>query len=65
MVSLEAYLLRIGLASRTRHGLAEVHRAHATTIPFENFDSFSGSPVSLDAADLEDKIVTRGARLRC
>lgn len=60
MFSLDAYLVRIGLAGQTRHGLAEVHRAHATTIPFENFDSFTGSPVSLDPADLEDKLVTRG-----
>jgi N-hydroxyarylamine O-acetyltransferase len=59
IVSLDAYLLRIGLVSRPRPGLAEVHRAHATTIPFENFDSFSGSPVSLEPTHLEDKIVTR------
>ena len=57
--SLDAYLVRIGLAARPRPGLAEVHRAHATTIPFENLDSFSGSPVSLDPARLEDKIVIR------
>ena len=60
MVSLDAYLRRIGLAGGTRPGPDDVHRAHATTIPFENFDSFSGSPVSLDPADLEAKMVTKG-----
>ena len=57
--SLDAYLLRIGLASQPRPSLVEAHRAHATTIPFENFDSFSGSPVSLEPTHLEEKIVTR------
>lgn len=57
--SLDAYLMRIGLAAQPRPGLAQIHRAHVTTIPFENFDSFSGSPVSLDPTRLEDKIVTR------
>jgi N-hydroxyarylamine O-acetyltransferase len=57
--SLDAYLARIGLSRRPRPGLAEVHRAHATTIPFENFDSFSGSPVSLDPDHLEEKMVNR------
>lgn len=59
IASLDAYLLRIGLASHPRPGLFEVHRAHATTIPFENFDSYSGSPVSLEPTHLEDKIVAR------
>ena len=59
LASVEAYLERIGLAGRSDPGLAEVHRAHATTIPFENFDSFSGRPVSLDLGDLEAKIVGR------
>ena len=60
LISLQAYLDRIGLDARTDPGLAEVHRAHATGIAFENFDPFSGTPVSLEPADLEDKIVTRG-----
>src|SRR5271165_3582809 len=59
LASLEAYLARIGLAGRADVGLSEIHRAHATTIPFENFDSFSGTPVSLDLGDLEAKIVGR------
>ncbi|MGD0394401.1 MAG: arylamine N-acetyltransferase [Acidimicrobiales bacterium] len=53
----DAYLDRIGLAAPA--GLAAVHRAHATSIAFENFDSFAGRPVSLDLAHLEDKMVAR------
>ena len=60
LTSLPAYLDRIGLDAGSGPGLAEVHRAHATGISFENFDPFSGTPVSLEVADLEDKIVTRG-----
>jgi len=60
LTSVEAYLDRIGLAGRADPGLGEVHRAHATSIAFENFDSFAGTPVSLDTPDLEDKIVGRG-----
>ncbi len=55
----QAYLARIGLATTSDPGLAELHRAHATTISFENFDSYSRRPVSLDLADLEAKIVAR------
>ena len=35
-------------APRPAPGLAEIHRAHATTIAFENFDPYAGLPVSLD-----------------
>ena len=34
-----------------------MHRAHATSIPFENLDSHRGIPVSLDQQDLERKMV--------
>jgi N-hydroxyarylamine O-acetyltransferase len=60
LADLEAYLDRVGLTGGADPGLAQVHRAHATSIAFENFDSFSGTPVSLDLPDLEDKIVARG-----
>lgn len=60
LASLDAYLARIGLASAPRPGLARVHRAHVTSIPFENFDPYGGRPVTLDTAHLEDKLVTRG-----
>ena len=60
LTSLQAYLDRIGLDAGSGPGLAEVHRAHGTGISFENFDPFAGTPVSLELADLEDKIVNRG-----
>ena len=60
---LDAYLERIGLRDRAgrrgRPGLGEIHRAHATSIPFENLDPANGIPASLDLGDLEDKLVTR------
>ncbi|MFZ0977383.1 MAG: arylamine N-acetyltransferase [Solirubrobacteraceae bacterium] len=56
MLDLDAYLDRIGLAGRP--GLAEVHRAHVTSVPFENLDPRRGIPVSLELEDLERKVVT-------
>ncbi len=52
---LDAYLERIGLSGRP--GPAEVHRAHVTSIPFENLDPHRGVPVSLDPAALAAKLV--------
>jgi N-hydroxyarylamine O-acetyltransferase len=52
---LDAYLARIGLSGRP--GVAEVHRAHITSIPFENLDPHRGLPVSLARGDLERKLV--------
>jgi N-hydroxyarylamine O-acetyltransferase len=54
---LDAYLARIGLSGRP--GIGEVHRAHATSIPFENLDPHRGVPVSLALDDLVDKLITR------
>ena len=45
MFDLDAYLERIGLSGRP--SIAEVHRAHLTTIPFESLDPYRGIPVSL------------------
>jgi N-hydroxyarylamine O-acetyltransferase len=60
MLDLDAYLTRIGLGSLPEPpGLAEVHRAHVAAIPFENLDPRRGVPVSLEPADLEDKLVRR------
>jgi N-hydroxyarylamine O-acetyltransferase len=59
LASLDSYLERIGLHKGSHPGLAEVHRAHATTVPFENFDPYAGRAVSLQPSDLEDKIVAR------
>ena len=55
MFDLDAYLARIGLCDRPE--LASVHRAHVTSIPFENLDPRRGVPVSLELADLERKLV--------
>ncbi len=55
MFDLDAYLARIGL--RGRPSVAEVHRAHITSIPFENLDPQRGVPVSLALADLQRKLV--------
>jgi N-hydroxyarylamine O-acetyltransferase len=56
MLDLEAYLARVRLSGRP--GLAELHRGHVTTIPFENLDPRRGIPVSLEPEDLERKLVT-------
>ena len=55
MFDLDAYLARIGLAGRPT--LAEMHRAHTTSIPFENLDPRRGVPVSLAVEDLQRKLV--------
>jgi N-hydroxyarylamine O-acetyltransferase len=55
-MDLPAYLERIGVSADP--GLAELHRAHVTSIPFENLDSHRGVAVSLEPADLERKLVT-------
>src|SRR3981081_2498478 len=55
MFDLDAYLARIGLSGRP--SLAEMHRAHATSIPFENLDPRRGVPVSLELEDLQRKLV--------
>jgi N-hydroxyarylamine O-acetyltransferase len=60
MLDLDAYFPRIGLGSPPEQpGLPELHRAHVTAIPFENLDPRRGVPVSLEPADLEDKLVRR------
>ena len=57
MLDLPAYLERIGLSESEQPTLHDVHRAHATSIPFENLDSHRGIPVSLAQEDLERKLV--------
>jgi len=62
-IDLDAYLRRIGFAGRARADLAtlrEVHRLHASAIPFENLSAFMGEPIDLDAAALEAKLVHGG-----
>jgi N-hydroxyarylamine O-acetyltransferase len=55
MFDVDRYLERIGLTGRP--SMADVHRAHVTSIPFENLDPHRGVPVSLETADLERKLV--------
>ena len=55
MFDLDAYLARIGLSGRP--SLAELHRAHVTSIPFENLDPRCGTPVSLTLEDVAAKLV--------
>jgi N-hydroxyarylamine O-acetyltransferase len=52
---LDAYLERVGLTGRPT--LAQLHRAHATSIPFENLDPQQGLAVSLELGDLQRKLV--------
>ena len=56
MLDLDAYLERIGLNGRP--SITQLHRAHLTSIPFENLDPHQGLPVSLKVEDLERKLVT-------
>jgi N-hydroxyarylamine O-acetyltransferase len=55
MFDLDAYLERIGLSGRP--GIAEMHRAHVCSIPFENLDPARGRAVSLEPGDLQRKLV--------
>jgi N-hydroxyarylamine O-acetyltransferase len=55
MFDLDGYLERIGL--RGRPGLAELHLAHCTSIPFEALDPQRGMAVSLREEDLFQKLV--------
>jgi N-hydroxyarylamine O-acetyltransferase len=57
MLDFDAYLERIGLAGVDSPTWQAIHRAHVTSIPFENLDSHQGIPVSLEQHDLERKIV--------
>jgi N-hydroxyarylamine O-acetyltransferase len=57
MLDFDAYLERIGLASVDSPTWQAIHRAHVTSIPFENLDSHRGVTVSLDQQELERKMV--------
>jgi N-hydroxyarylamine O-acetyltransferase len=57
---LSQYLERIGLSSTPKPdegGLRQVHSAQAFSIPFENLDIHLGRPISLNPADLVEKIL--------
>ncbi|MBA2519650.1 MAG: arylamine N-acetyltransferase, partial [Chloroflexia bacterium] len=53
---------RLGYGGPTRPAattLAGLHLAHLRAVPFENLDIARGQPISLQIADLFDKIVRR------
>jgi N-hydroxyarylamine O-acetyltransferase len=59
---LAAYLARIGVPgplTLDAAALRELHRAHLMAVPFENLSIHLGEPISLDEADLIDKLVAR------
>jgi len=56
-VDVNAYLDRLEVSDGT--DLAVLHRAHQTTVPFENLSIHLGEPISLAADDLIDKVVRR------
>jgi N-hydroxyarylamine O-acetyltransferase len=65
-LDLDRYAERIGLVGGARRGprptgdlLAEVHLAHATSIPFENLDIHLGLPIRLEPDRVFDKLVAR------
>ncbi|MBH1937299.1 arylamine N-acetyltransferase [Streptomyces sp. AV19] len=64
LLDLDAYLERVGYDGErapTLGALRGLHRAHVTSIPFENFAAVLGEPVSLELPDLQEKLV-RGRR---
>ena len=63
MLDLDAYLERIGLDGRP--SIAQLHRAHLTSIPFENLDPHQGLPVSLELEDIERKLVSERRGVYC
>lgn len=57
-----AYLARIGTShpnAPTSAALAALHRAHVRSVPFEDYDIHTGTPISLELPDLHDKVVRR------
>jgi N-hydroxyarylamine O-acetyltransferase len=59
---LAVYLARIGVPmppALDAGVLRDLHRAHQMTVPFENLSIHLGEPISLDEADLIDKIARR------
>ena len=58
----DAYLARISVPRPLvldASALRDLHRAHQVAVPFENLSIHLGEPISLDEADLIDKIVGR------
>ncbi|MEU1624746.1 arylamine N-acetyltransferase [Streptomyces sp. NPDC020096] len=62
LLDLDAYLARIGFdgdTSPTLSTLRVLHRAHITSIPFENLEMVLGRTILLDVESLQDKMVRR------
>lgn len=62
MIDFDAYLQRLGLSSADPPSWHAIHRAHVTSIPFENLDPHRGIPVSLEHLGLG--VETMLARVR-
>lgn len=59
-LDLDAYLMRIGFDAErppTAQTLAALHRAHTTSIPFENLEIMLGRPIVLDLDSLQNKLI--------
>lgn len=59
-LDLDAYLTRIGFDGEktpTAQTLAALHRAHTTSIPFENLEIMLGRPIVLDLDTLQHKLI--------
>lgn len=62
-IDLNSYVKRIGHSGSTEptlETLRALHLAHATTFTFENLNTWSGHPVSLDLAVIEEKFLHSG-----
>lgn len=60
MLDIDAYLHRIGYSGRLEPSLEvlrELQFRHATTIAFENLNTFLGLPISLELEDLQQKLL--------
>lgn len=60
MPDLDAYLAKLGFTSApppTLDTLRALHRAHVTTIPFENLEIIAGRPIPLDLPSVQRKLV--------
>lgn len=61
LFDIPAYFKRIGYdggSDVSLETLKGLHTAHVMNVPFENIDGFNKKPISLDVADLFEKLVT-------
>ncbi|KPC92951.1 acetyltransferase [Streptomyces sp. NRRL F-6602] len=62
-LDLDAYLAHLGYEgdrAPTLETLRALHRAHVLTVRWDNLDAFLRGSVSLDLADIQDKLIRRG-----